>query len=98
MTLNLCTQTAAAATAAHKIEIVLRELELIIERLTTAGFEAGRLSALTDWSAKSARAFHEESETWATDVRSLPDLATDLHAGVRIARARAAAATGPWCR
>ncbi|WES63524.1 hypothetical protein P0L94_13760 [Microbacter sp. GSS18] len=97
MTLNLCSDTAAAAFAAHRLDVVLRDLDAVLVRLADAGLEAGSLSAGTDWSAKAARAFHEAAETWAVEVRALEDAALDLRTDVRIARDRAAAG-GAWCR
>ncbi len=98
MTVTLCTRTASAAADAHRLDIVLRELEKLIDRLAEAGLESGGLAALTDWSATAARAFHDAAETWAVDVRALEGVASDLRAHVWIARQRAAAAIGPWCR
>lgn len=97
MTLNLCSDAAAAALVAQRLDIVLRELDALLVRLAEAGLEAGGLAAGTDWSATAARAFHEAADEWAGDVRALEDVAVDLRNDVRIARDRAAAG-GTWCR
>lgn len=82
------TNDTANATAAQ-LDIVARELGLLSERLTDAAAHARGLAAATDWRARAAEVFHQQSERWAGTVSSL--VCTAETARIAAARARDAA-------
>lgn len=79
-----------AAAAADELAIVARELAEISDRLTDAAAAARGLSALTDWRAKAATAFHEKADAWAREAAALVPLAETARLDADRARYRAA--------
>ncbi|MHC2998151.1 hypothetical protein OB08_02545 [Microbacterium sp. HJ5] len=65
----------SAALAANQIDIVVRELATVGDRLLDAAHHARALAAATDWQSTAARAFHTASETWAAEVGRLASAA-----------------------
>lgn len=69
------------------LDIVVRELGLLGDRLLDAAARARGIAVGTDWHSEAARAFHEKADRWAGDVSAL----TCLLESARIATVRARA-------
>ncbi|GAA5195468.1 hypothetical protein [Microbacterium jejuense] len=82
--------------ASHQLDIVVRELALLIERLEDAAAHARRLSGETQWQAKAATAFHELADAWAGEVSGLGCVAETVRLEASRARERAAFAESAW--
>jgi hypothetical protein len=76
------------------LDIVVRELTLLCDRLLEAASVAQVLAAQTEWRARAAVAFAERSDRWARDVSALGCLAET--ARVAAIRARERAALEAW--
>lgn len=79
-----------AAPASHQLAVVVRDLTVIIDRLTDAAATARGLSAATDWQSAAATVFHEKAEAWAGQVSGLVCLAETARIDASHARDRAA--------
>ncbi|TQJ30295.1 hypothetical protein [Microbacterium sp. SLBN-146] len=58
-----------------ELDVVIRELGGLTERLVAAAHEARGIAAGTDWQAPAATVFHERAEAWAQSIARLADLA-----------------------
>lgn len=83
------TSVPCAAGSTAELDIVVRELALVSDRLLEAARAARSLAAATDWQARAAVAFHEKAERWAGDVSALGCLAETVR--ITAVRAREAA-------
>ena len=85
---------AACASSAPppELDVVVRELTAIVERLGELTATARTLSGETDWQARAARVFHERADRWAGDVSSLQCVSETTRLEARQARDRAALA------
>jgi hypothetical protein len=81
--------SAGSAAAASQLDIVVRELAVLSERLTGTAAQARGLAAATDWRARAAEGFHRLATQWAGEVSGLVCLAET--ARLSAARARDAA-------
>ncbi|WP_194410010.1 hypothetical protein [Microbacterium cremeum] len=79
-----------AAPVSHQLALVVRDLAVVIGRLTDAAAAARGLSAATDWQSAAAAAFHERAEAWAGEVSGLVCLAESARIDACHARDRAA--------
>jgi len=77
-----------------ELDIVVRELTAIVERLGELTTIARALSGETDWQARAARIFHERADRWAGDVSSLQCASETARLEAR--RARDSAALAAW--
>lgn len=75
--------------AASQLEIVIRELADLSERLVDEATSARGLAAATDWRARAAEAFHALARHWAGDVSGLVCLAETAKVCAAQARDRA---------
>ena len=92
------TPTDCAPPASPELDIVVRELAHVSDRLLEAARIARSLSAATDWQARAAVAFHARAEDWAADVSGLGCLAETVR--ITTIRAREVARSrvdGWWC-
>ena len=89
------TTTACATPSAAELDIVVRGLAAVSDRLLDAAVTARALASATDWQARAAVAFHEKAEQWASEVSSLGCLAETVRASAARAR-EAARARSEW--
>ncbi|GAA1922021.1 hypothetical protein GCM10009775_13080 [Microbacterium aoyamense] len=69
------TFSACAPAATPELDVVVRELERLSDRLLDVAHIARSLAAATDWQARAAVAFHEKATRWAGTVSGLGCLA-----------------------
>lgn len=94
MSLAFCAPAEQAAEALADLEIVVRELDAVVERLRDAVAGSWALAGDTDWRSPSARAFHAHAEEWARVTVPVGFLADTLREDAR--RARDAARLVAW--
>lgn len=69
------------------LDIIIRELAALADRLGDAARDARTLAGLTDWQAAAATAFHDRADRWAGDVAGLEALADAARSAAVHARA-----------
>lgn len=80
------TFSSCAPASTPELDVVVRELERISDRLQDAAQIARSLVAATDWQARAAMAFHEKAARWAGAVSGLGCLAETARIDVVQAR------------
>lgn len=67
--------TLCAPRPTPELDIVVREFDVLADRLTAAAHDARGIAAGTDWHARAALVFHERADAWAQSVARLAHLA-----------------------